>query len=107
MKLPQFRVSKSVSDFRVSPTGCSPEDIDETVLPRKYGISEGTYYNWKAKFGGMEVSDAKRLRALEDENAKLKRLFPSEPRPENQHCNCKSAQEEPKRRGLPERLIIT
>ncbi len=42
---------------------------------RKYGISEATYYNWKAKFGGMTVSDAKRLRALEEENNKLKRLL--------------------------------
>lgn len=43
-------------------------------LCRKHGISEGTYYKWKNKFGGMEVSDAKRLRALEDENRRLKQL---------------------------------
>jgi putative transposase len=42
---------------------------------RKHGISEATYYNWKAKFGGMAVSDAQRLKALENENAKLKRLL--------------------------------
>ena len=42
---------------------------------RKHGISEATYYNWKAKFGGMTVSDAQRLKALENENAKLKRLL--------------------------------
>ena len=42
---------------------------------RKYGISDATFYKYKAKFGGMGVSDAKRLRALEDENAKLKRLL--------------------------------
>jgi putative transposase len=42
---------------------------------RKYGISEGTFYKYKAKFGGMEVSDARRLRALADENAKLKKLL--------------------------------
>ena len=40
-------------------------------LCRKHGMSEGTFYNWKAKFGGMTVSEAKRLKALEDENAKL------------------------------------
>jgi len=40
---------------------------------RKHGISEGTFYKYKAKFGGMEVSDARRLRTLEDENAKLKK----------------------------------
>ena len=42
---------------------------------RKHGISSATFYKWKAKFGGMDVSDAKRLRALEDENAKLKKLL--------------------------------
>lgn len=42
---------------------------------RKHGISEATFYNYKAKYGGMEVSDARRLKALEDENAKLKRLL--------------------------------
>jgi putative transposase len=41
-------------------------------LCRKHGISEQTYYRWKAKYGGMEVSDARRLRALEDENRRLK-----------------------------------
>ena len=44
-------------------------------LARKHGISEATLYNWKAKYGGLDVSEAKRLRALEDENAKLKRLL--------------------------------
>jgi putative transposase len=44
-------------------------------LCRKYAMSEGTFYAWKSKFGGMTVSDAKRLKALEDENAKLKRLL--------------------------------
>jgi putative transposase len=44
-------------------------------LCRKYGISDATYYNWKAKFGGLTVSDAQRLKALETENAKLKRLL--------------------------------
>ena len=42
---------------------------------RKYGISDATYYNWTAKFGGMTVSDAQRLKALEAENGKLKRLL--------------------------------
>ena len=44
-------------------------------LCRKHGISEATFYNWKSKFGGMEVSEARRLRALEGENAKLKGLL--------------------------------
>ena len=44
-------------------------------LCRRHGISSATFYAWKAKFGGMEVSDAKRLKVLEDENANLKRLL--------------------------------
>ena len=42
---------------------------------RTHGISSATFYKWKAKYGGLEVSDAKRLKALEDENAKLKKLL--------------------------------
>ena len=44
-------------------------------LCRKHGISDATFYKWRSRLGGMEVSDAKRLRALEDENGKLKRLL--------------------------------
>ena len=44
-------------------------------LCRKHGISSATFYKWKAKYGGLEVSDVKRLKALEDENAKLKKLL--------------------------------
>lgn len=43
-------------------------------LARRHGISEGTLYRWKAKYGGMEVSEAQRLRSLEEENRRLKRL---------------------------------
>ena len=43
-------------------------------LIRKHGISEQTYYRWKSKYGGMEVSDAKRLKHLEDENRRLKKM---------------------------------
>jgi putative transposase len=42
---------------------------------RRHGISPATFYKWKAKFGGMEVSDAKKLRALESENSRLKKLL--------------------------------
>ena len=42
---------------------------------RRHGVSPGTFYKWKAKFGGMGVSDARRLKLLEQENAKLKRLL--------------------------------
>lgn len=44
-------------------------------LCRKHGMSEGTFYAWKAKYSGMKVSEAKRLKAFEDENARLKRLL--------------------------------
>ena len=44
-------------------------------LCRRHGISSATFYAWKAKFGGMDISEAKRLKALEAENAKLKRLY--------------------------------
>jgi putative transposase len=44
-------------------------------LARKHGISEATLYNWKAKYGGLTVSEAKRLKSLEDENTKLKKLL--------------------------------
>ena len=44
-------------------------------LARKHSVSEATLYNWKAKYGGMDVSEAKRLKQLEDENAKLKKFF--------------------------------
>jgi putative transposase len=42
---------------------------------RRHGISDATFYKWKAKYGGLEVSEARRLKALEDENARLKRLL--------------------------------
>lgn len=42
---------------------------------REYGISDATYYNWKSKYGGMEASDIKRLKELEDENRRLKQMF--------------------------------
>jgi putative transposase len=42
---------------------------------REYGISDATYYNWKAKYGGMEVSDIRRLKELEEENLRFKRMF--------------------------------
>jgi putative transposase len=44
-------------------------------LARKYGVSTATLYNWKAKYGGLDVSEARRLKALEEENRKLKKLL--------------------------------
>jgi putative transposase len=49
--------------------------IPVAELCRKHGVSDASIYKWKAKFGGMEVSEAKRLRALEEENGKLKRML--------------------------------
>ena len=49
--------------------------IPVAELCRKHGVSDASIYKWKAKYGGLEVSEAKRLRALEDENAKLKRML--------------------------------
>jgi putative transposase len=49
--------------------------VPAVELCRKHGFSDASYYKWKAKFGGTDVSDAKRLRALEEENNKLKRLL--------------------------------
>lgn len=48
--------------------------IPVAELRRKYGFSDASYYKWKAKFGGMEISDVRRLKALEEENRRLKRI---------------------------------
>lgn len=49
--------------------------IAAAELCRKHGISDATFYKWRSRFGGMEVSDARKLKALEDENRKLKKLL--------------------------------
>jgi putative transposase len=49
--------------------------VPVSELCRKHGVSDASIYKWKAKYGGMDVSEAKRLKALEDENAKLKRML--------------------------------
>ena len=49
--------------------------LSASDLCRKHGISDATFYKWRAKYGGMDVSDARKLKALEEENAKLKRLL--------------------------------
>lgn len=70
MKRKRFTEEQIIAVLREHEAGMKTAD-----LARKHGISEATLYNWKAKFGGMDVSDAKRLRSLEDENSKLKRLL--------------------------------
>jgi putative transposase len=49
--------------------------LSATELCRKYGVSEATFYKWRSRYGGMEISDARRLKGLEDENRKLKKLL--------------------------------
>jgi putative transposase len=70
MKRSKFTEEQVIGILREHEAGAKTAE-----LCRKHGISSATFYAWKAKFGGMDVSDAKRLRALEDENAKLKRLL--------------------------------
>jgi putative transposase len=70
MKRSRFTEEQIIAILREQETGVPVAD-----LCRKHGLSSPTFYKWKAKFGGMDVSEARRLKALEDENAKLKRLL--------------------------------
>ena len=69
MKKSKFSESQIVNILKEADAGIKIPD-----LCRKYGFSEATYYNWKAKYGGMGVSDVKRLKQLEDENRRLKQI---------------------------------
>ena len=70
MKKKRFTEEQIIAVLKVAEAGAKTPD-----LCRKHGISETTYYNWKAKYAGMTVSEARRLRELEQENTKLKRLL--------------------------------
>ena len=70
MKRARFTEEQIIGVLREHEAGAKTSD-----LARKHGVSEATIYNWKAKFGGMDVSEAKRLKALEEENARLKKLL--------------------------------
>ena len=70
MKKQRFTEEQIIAVLKEQEAGAKVAD-----LCRKHGISEATFYNWKAKYSGMEVSEAKRLKALEEENAKLKKLL--------------------------------
>jgi len=70
MKRRRFSEEQIIGILREHQAGLSAKD-----LCRKHGISDATFYKWRAQYGGMEVSDAKRLKALEAENAKLKKML--------------------------------
>lgn len=70
MKSSRFTEEQIIKVLKQGETGMPVKE-----LCRQHGISNGTYYKWKAKFGGMELSDAKKLRGLEQENSRLKRMI--------------------------------
>ena len=70
MKTGRFSESQIIGILKQQEAGMKTGDIC-----REHGISQATFYNWKSKYGGMEASDDKRLRDLEQENARLKRMY--------------------------------
>lgn len=69
MKKKRFTEAQIVSILHQQEAGKSVKEIS-----REHGISDATFYNWKAKYGGMQVSDVKRMKDLEEENSRLKRI---------------------------------
>jgi putative transposase len=70
MRSSRFKEEQIIAILREQESGAATGDVC-----RRHGISTATFYKWKAKYGGLDVSDARRLKALEAENAKLKRLL--------------------------------
>jgi putative transposase len=69
MRGKRFKEAQIIAVLKEAEAGVSVQE-----LCRKYGMSDGTFYNWKAKYGGLTVSEAQRLKALEDENRRLKHI---------------------------------
>lgn len=69
MKKKRFTEAQIVSILNQQEAGKSVKDIS-----REHGISDATFYNWKARYGGMQVSDVKKMKELEEENSRLKRI---------------------------------
>lgn len=70
MKRSRFSDEQIIAVLKEQEAGISTADVC-----RRHGVSSATFYKWKAKYGGLEVSEARRLRSLEEENARLKRLL--------------------------------
>ena len=70
MKRSRFTEEQIIGILREQEAGVATAEVC-----RRHGVSSATFYKWKAKYGGLEVSEARRLKALEDENAKLKRML--------------------------------
>lgn len=70
MKKSRFSQQQIINILKQADAGVKVQD-----LCRQFGISDATYYKWKSKYGGMEAADIKRLREVEAENSKLKRMF--------------------------------